>query len=140
MPKYCGYCGKEMLDTAQFCPACGNAVKTNDAPAYNEEVSAPTPAPGVVYNTYNAAPDANDQIASVGRWFWFLLLYSVPVVGFIFLIITACGGFGNKSMTNYARANLIYLLIAVVIGIIIAVIAGAGIFSAVDSMSTTSYY
>ncbi len=134
MPKYCGSCGREVPDTTKFCPTCGNAVKSPDRyPAYDDMNIPSTPTPGVVYNTYNAKPDTNDEIASVGRWFWFLLLYSVPVVGFIFLIITACGGFGNKSMTNFARANMIYLLIAVVIAVIIGVISGLFV-------SSYSYY
>lgn len=124
MSKFCRYCGTEMRDGSEFCPACGRASTSHGASPYSREPKPPTPTPAPVYNTYNVVPDTNDQIASVGRWFWFLLLFSVPIVGQIFLIITACGGFGNKSMTNYARANLIYLLIAVAIIVLYAALTG----------------
>jgi len=65
---------------------------------------------------------ANDQVVSVGDWFVTLLLTSLPMVGFIMLLVWAFGGGAKASKRNFARASLIFMLIGSVIGIITFII------------------
>lgn len=64
----------------------------------------------------------NDQTVSVGDWFVTMLLTSIPMVGFIMLLVWAFGGGAKESKKNYARAALIFALVGAAIGIIVTII------------------
>ena len=52
---------------------------------------------------------------STGTAFWLMLLFSIPVIGFIFSIILSCVGKKCKSRKNFARAVLIWNIIGIII-------------------------
>ncbi len=58
-----------------------------------------------------------DQIISVGEWFLILLVVTIPLVNLIVLIIWALGGSSNLNKVNFAKANLIWLAILIILGI-----------------------
>ena len=57
------------------------------------------------------------------KYFWLEVLFSIPVVGFIFAIIFALGGGGNVNLKNYARSKFCVLILAFIICGIICLIA-----------------
>lgn len=62
---------------------------------------------------------------SIGQFFGYSLLYSIPLIGFIMLLVTAFGS-GNKiSLKNYAKSMLIWYVIGIALSVIICVIGFA---------------
>ena len=62
---------------------------------------------------YNQFPERPDE--SVGSWMLTLLLCGIPLVGFIYLLVLAFGSSAAPSKRNFARAALIWSLIALVV-------------------------
>ena len=62
---------------------------------------------------YNQFPERPDE--SVGSWMLTLLLCGIPVIGFIYLLVLAFGSGAAPSKRNFARAALIWSLIALVV-------------------------
>lgn len=74
-------------------------------------------------------PNAANKVAGVGTFFGLQLLFSLPIIGWIACIICAFAP-ENQNVKNYARATLIWLLIAVVLTLVFCVVlasAGAAI-------------
>ena len=61
---------------------------------------------------------------SMWGYFGYEILFSIPVVGFILLLVFAFGGTQNINLKNFARSYFCFLIIAVVLLIIIVAIAG----------------
>lgn len=105
-----------MTDGA-FCPKCGGATVAEAAPA-----------PQVIVNT-PAAPktitkeDLPEQYKPLSAWaYWGLsILFSVPVVGFIFLIVFSFSG-ANINRRSYARSYWIWALISVICAIVAIIV------------------
>ena len=71
-------------------------------------------------------PNAANKVAGVGTFFGLQLLFSLPIIGLIACIICAFAP-ENQNVKNYARATLIWLLIAVVLtSVFYVVLASAG--------------
>lgn len=71
-----------------------------------------------------------DDVISLGDWIITLLITAIPLVGFIMLLIWAFGGNAPKSKANWAKANLIFMLVAIVLvfifwGTIVALALGS---------------
>ncbi len=83
------------------------------------------------YNNYQASP-ANDEnmapVVSAGKFFGLTLLFSIPVVGFIMLIVMSFAP-QNKNIKNYARSYWIFVAIILVLAIIVAILAVLGVVS-----------
>ena len=62
---------------------------------------------------YDEFPEYPDE--SVGSWMLTLLLCGIPLVGFIYLLVLAFGSGAAPSKRNFARAMLIWALIALVV-------------------------
>lgn len=72
-----------------------------------------------------------ENLVTTKEWVLNLFLLSIPMVGFILLLIWAFGDDnGNKTKKNFSRGYLIYSLIvlAVIIVIPVVMIIGASIF------------
>ena len=59
---------------------------------------------------------------STGTAFWLMLLFSIPVIGFIFSIILSCVGKKCKSRKNFARAVLIWNIIGIIIALSLVIV------------------
>lgn len=68
---------------------------------------------------------AEYQPVSIGSYIGHSLLFSLPLIGFIMLIVTACSSSKSKSLRNYAKAMLVMYAIAFVITFVIGVLGGA---------------
>ena len=80
-------------------------------PVYQQPVYAPVP---------NAA-DAEDQTVSTAKFFWFRVLFAIPLVGFILSIVMSFAP-KNKSFKHFARSYMIMNFIAIGIVLIACVI------------------
>lgn len=57
---------------------------------------------------------------SAWSYFWHTILFSIPVVGLVFLIIYAVGGTGNVNKRSFARSYFcIYIILAIVVLILL---------------------
>lgn len=150
--KKCLRCGRLEQDTAVYCPSCGDSLfepveegprtnsagpaggGTGEAPRYGQAPQqtypgfrGPYPPPN-----YRLVEQKSDPV-TVGDFVLFGLLMLIPVFNIVYLIIAAVGGPRFKpSLTNYARATLIWLGIGLAILIIVSII--------VAMSSPPSYY
>ena len=147
--RFCVKCGREISEQVQICPFCGSAnVPRQPAPVpVNAPAAAPAaPAqpwngpnraayvqPGPTYvqpqvNVVTAAPvtaeTLPEQYRPLSPWAYFglTLLYTVPVVGFVFLIVFSFSK-GNINRRNFTRSYWIPLIIALIVGIVLVGIA-----------------
>ena len=65
---------------------------------------------------YDQFPERPDE--SVGSWMLTLLVSGIPVIGVIYLLVLAFGSSASPSKRNFARAALIWTLIALVVTVI----------------------
>ncbi len=69
---------------------------------------------------------------SMWGYFGYNILFSLPIIGLIFLIIFSLGGTRNVNLKNYARSFFCYLIIILIlIGIFVLVYGGK---TAIDSL------
>lgn len=111
---FCKNCGTQLPDSAPVCHVCGKAPNPVDRPA-PQAYSTPT-----TYSYYSIP----EEYRPLSPWSYFglSLLFSVPVVGFVFLIVFSFND-SNMNRRNYARSYWCALLIA---AIAIAVVATFG--------------
>ncbi len=62
-------------------------------------------------------------------YFGYEILFSIPLVGFILILVFAFGGTQNKNLKNFARSYLCFMLVAFVLFFIIIVVTGVSIFN-----------
>lgn len=74
----------------------------------------------------------------LGAWayFGYNLLFAIPVVGFILLIVFACGGCQNRNLRSYARSFFCSLLLTAILFVVLFIVLGgvAGVTSIVESL------
>ena len=111
----CKNCGSVLAEDVKFCTVCGTEVAhTSPVPEYTPPIySAPVePSPIVTA----AKPQSNkipEKYEPLGPWaYWaYGLLFSLPIVGFIFLIIFSCKR-SNINRRNFAISYWCKLLVA----------------------------
>lgn len=163
---FCGNCGKPLSEGASFCPECGTPVKEIETENVNVEEtttsqpqSDPTPQPGPTPQpnnqfgqAYQTPPQPNNipirnydprfDYKPLGAWSYFLytLLFSIPIIGFIFAIVFAVGGTNRINLRNYARSYFCWLLITVVLVIILLIVGFAIAGSVYNIFDHSGYY
>ena len=65
---------------------------------------------------YNQFPERPDE--SVGSWMLTLFVCGIPVLGVIYLLVLAFGSGAAPSKRNFARAALIWTLIALAVTVV----------------------
>ena len=134
---FCGKCGKpvslftptpeETMTTSGDMPAAENFSAQPQQPqqggygqqpyqnmnAYSQSANVYNQSQFMGLNETTFSPyDQKESPVSVGQWMLTTLLLCIPLVGIIYFIILAIGGPNTKkSLTNYARASLVWLLI-----------------------------
>ncbi len=151
MAKFCGNCGYSLEDDARFCPECGTKTqeapetateekkpepvitpKAQNVPPVKAQITQPNPKPvapqPVVPQPVIPQPaptpapvDKSNKIVKTGTFFGFMLLFAIPVIGFICAIIFSFAP-KSKSLKNFARATLIWMIIGLVITAIIVIL------------------
>ncbi len=144
--KKCTQCGEKLPDEFKFCFKCGgNQFETVDAddqtatqpepqpeiqqPIYQQNLRAQNAYQRNAYEQYQGQQSTspvqdykNTEPATIGNYLLFEVFMIIPIFNLVYLIMVAVGGPKyKKSMTNYARARLILMLIAIPIIIILCV-------------------
>lgn len=155
----CTKCGYENENSSSYCVVCGNKLEVpvqSAPPVYTETppVSYQNPAytqqpaynpQQTVYNTQPVyyppvqpqMPDGNKAM-SPWAYFAYQLLFSLPVVGFIMLLVFSFDD-SNLHRRNFARSYWCALLAGVVLTILIVVLLSTtGIFN--ELMYELTYY
>lgn len=70
-------------------------------------------------NITNDINNSNDNIVSVGSYLGHILLFSIPLIGFVMLLVKAFGSKNNKNISNFAKAQLLLSVIIVVLSMVI---------------------
>lgn len=65
---------------------------------------------------YDEFPERSDE--SVGSWMLTLFVCGIPVIGVIYLLVLAFGSGAAPSKRNFARATLIWALIALAVTVV----------------------
>lgn len=75
------------------------------------------------FNPYVTPPPSDSKYAFMSIWSYvgMMILFSLPVIGFILAIIWACDS-NNINRRNYARAVLVLIAITIIISVIITVV------------------
>ena len=80
---------------------------------------------------YNQFPEHPDD--SVGAWMLTLFVASIPVVGFIYLLVLALGSGGSPAKRNFARALFIWQIIGVVVTVLMFLLFGSAMFAGLQN-------
>ena len=126
----CPYCGAPVVQGQTSCGSCGRVLPQQAAPAQAQTYyAAPQTAP-IPNQTYNAMPMQNagytsEQYKPLSPWAYigYSILFSLPIVGFILMIVFSVDSTGNINRRNFARSYLILIAIGIVISIIITILA-----------------
>ena len=116
-----------------MCNACAvadAAAAPETAPQFQPEYVAP-PVSSAYVPAQSAfhIPMTKDQLPEefkpLGAWayFGYNILFSIPLVGFILLLVFSLGGTRNINLRNYARSFFCLLLISAVLGTLFVVLA-----------------
>lgn len=77
----------------------------------------------VVYQPAGANPRQRNAVMRTGDWMIVLLVSAIPLVGIIMLFVWAFSN-GNLNRRNFARAQLIFVGIAVALGLLAGLLLG----------------
>lgn len=141
----CKLCGCENEEAAVFCTNCGAQLESKMAAEVTAE-----PAPAVQPQTqqappqwaYSQAPVIPENYKPLSPWayFGYQLLFSIPLVGFILLIVFSVNNSGNINLRNFARSYWCAALVGVLLFVVvlILIIALGGSFSSI--IQSSMYY
>ena len=121
----CPNCGAALGENEQFCSACGT-----------QKVSAPV-APVQKPLTKEDLPGPF-KILSPWAYFGLQILYTIPVVGFIFLLIHTFSK-GNLNRRSFARSYWCSLLLVAIVWIIVMIAVSAGLLATGDLAAVTEF-
>lgn len=125
MARFCTYCGAPLEQDATVCTECGVEVADTEkkAPVPPPDPVVTAPVTEIKEEKKENIPVGKYAVASTSSFFWFSLLYSLPVIGFICSIIFSFAS-KNLNLKNYARSILVWYLvgiIAVLLGIMLLI-------------------
>ena len=71
----------------------------------------------------------NDNLKPISMWgyFGYQILFSIPIIGFIFILIYSFGGTNNINLRNYARSYFCTLILVAILILAIALLSIYGI-------------
>ena len=145
----CPNCGSQVDNNAAFCTNCGaNLVNVySEQPSYQAETMKegyPPQQQPVYYRedieiTEDMLP-RKLQPVSVGAFFGYSILFSIPVVGFIMLLVVAFSSGFKKSLRNYAKSILLAILIVVLLIVLLIALAIVGSVFGIGLLEELLYY
>ena len=109
MAKFCKECGNEITDGVSFCNACGAPAQETPPPVQQAAPVQAQPLPLM------------DGTVGTGYFFGMMLVYAIPIVGWVACILTALKG-KHQTKKNFAKAMMIWLIIGLVLSLITGVI------------------
>lgn len=87
---------------------------------------------------YQQPQDDLEEPMSMGEWLISLLVMLIPCANIIMMFVWAFSSKEKKSKSNFFKAYLIFFAIGIVFMIIMMIVMGAAVASALDSMG--GYY
>lgn len=131
--KLCPKCAALNDDNASFCVNCGNTLEEFEPIAQQSQPNKQptfTQTPGY-YNApvYNYSRISEDMLPlelkplSVWQYIGYGFLFSLPIAGFIILLMSAFDSSKNVNLKNYARSILVMHVIGCVVAIFITIFA-----------------
>ena len=140
-------CGTEVSDDKAFCPECGNPLKSQAQQASGaRQTAGAQQTAGAAQQSWQATGAQNgarphpqvqfqsdtvvlpDEYKPISMWgyFGYEILFSIPIVGFIVLIVLSING-KNQNVKNFARSYFCFTIIVLILLVILLVsVAGAG--------------
>lgn len=130
--RFCASCGAENNADQKFCSGCGQPLQTAEEEAVNETLGGAAPEPKAqtwqqqsqqqappqpTYIPNYSDKNAYSDVVPTRTFFGLMFLFAIPVVGWVICIIMALGATKNKNKRNFARAILIWLIIAGIIAV-----------------------
>lgn len=134
---FCPNCGSQNPDGAPICVNCRRPLNGGRSaaqpPRYNQ-----APPVNVYNNVQNTVPA---QYRPLGAWsyFGYSLLFSIPIVGFILLIVFSFSS-SNINRRNFARSYFCALLVLGVIFLIMLIISLVTGNSLFDKLELRNFY
>lgn len=138
----CKKCNANLESDAKFCPVCGAKAEEYTIPPAEKltppaaPVVPPVVTPVINLNERKEITEAElpEKFKPLGAWsyFWLSILFSIPVVGFIFLMIFTFSD-GNRNRRSFARSywcGLLILAIIFSVYLILALAIGGSMISA----------
>lgn len=135
---FCSNCGKEVKPEAKFCDSCGHPIQairqeSEPAPEPPRPVIVPEPEPQpeperISVSAPTEEPTVPEENRPLGPWayFGYGLLFSIPVIGFILLIVFSFAG-KNVNRKNFARSYWCWIILAIALVLIVFVLLLLGI-------------
>lgn len=119
---FCPKCGTEVSDDKAFCPECGNPLKSQTQQNSGAQQAAGAQQTAGAQQSWQATRAQNgarphsqvqfqsdtvvlpDEYKPISMWgyFGYEILFSIPIVGFIVLIVLSING-KNQNVKNFAR-------------------------------------
>ena len=134
MAIFCNSCGKEMGEGTAFCNECGSPVVTSTATL--QQPVQPEKTPKLQQQPAHANEKAT--VVSTGYFFGIVILYAIPIIGWIACLITAFGS-KNHNKKNFAKAMLIWFVVGLVLGIAVYLVTLAFGGTMMEYLELTSY-
>ena len=115
---------------AQPQPAYAQPQPVYQQPAYAQ------PAPVYAQPGQEPAPGPDSRYGLISTWGFIgiMLLLCIPIIGFILMIVWACGGCRKYQKRNLCRAMLIFLAVSLVISLIFGFAIKGLVNSAIDTV------
>ncbi len=117
----CKHCGMINEDGVNFCQDCGRPLVSTLSTTISTPAAAISQVPAdipVQPDLQEPTPQANTSITSpegkpISAWgyYGYKLLFSIPIAGFILLIVFSCGVSSNVNLRNFARSYWCELLV-----------------------------
>lgn len=108
---------------------------TQPQPVYQQPVYT-QPAPAYPYPQKEQAPGPDSPYGLISTWGYIgiMLLMCIPVIGFILMIVWACGGCKKLQKRNFSRAMLLIMVFSMVLSLIISLVFGGLIKSLIGTI------
>jgi len=123
---YCKKCGGKIESYASHCPFCGEPIENNS-----------------VQSTYTASSTEMERSnKSIGGWILTYIIMGIPLIGLIMMFVWA---FGEKTKAdptfrNWAKAELLILLIATILSSLAMFLLIPVILEAMEGALTTQLF
>ena len=82
----------------------------------------------------------SEEFKPITMWgyFGYELLFSIPLVGFILLIVFSTGGTRNVNLKNFARSYFCYyIIVAVITAIVFGILLATGVLATIVGSTQT---
>ena len=132
-------------ENTSFCTNCGAKLTPVEASVQPAAIPEQQPVRPVI----SSAPTVPFENKPLSPWAYlgYQILFSIPLVGFIMLIILSTNAAHNVNLRNFARSYWCALLICVIVGIVLAIIGlilsmafGLSLGALFAELSSGAYY